>query len=574
MSHNQAFNITPKMIHLQAFRWFKQFADSSILMDTALDNIEFALGSNYDSDEWMDLAHCVMMELGRWSDVERVWMQQLGIGGPSSDLHSQPSRVSTMSGNQESSPGNQESSSETSLPSALISTSSTSPLLNDPSTWCLMMDWAEDRIGYGQLDDKMREYGSRYIHEEWKSLINEVFMLSDPGAENAVPATLVVKRAMESQGINLATTSTPAPSFGASTHTASASSQCATHRHCSPAPTGTQRKHRKVNAGIFVDIDAEEDVEGEQEEEEEEEGQEEGRLIHRPQQVGPLGKESYLQNIDSLFKRFGHDARDSVVTNRPSGRQIPTGILPPPLRNIYTVDFYSASSRTFALKYIKLRGFEATTLLWLPHQLYVEASCPLEVQQNLPPSRSQSHKEITLLPPQEGTSIMAFRAQQVLPTQCWVQIGKSMYEGDIGYVEESAESDAVMLVAPRRLPYNLPEEPGERTMFDVELARIADCNVVPILSRSGAEVGYICDGCEFMHGLLRLTLPANTLEIVELLHPNNIRFHVAAGIDPQFVEEMLNLFSAQFWRELDIVVVREGDLTGKRGALANVDWHK
>ncbi|KAI6096196.1 hypothetical protein F5141DRAFT_1263047 [Pisolithus sp. B1] len=163
------------------------------------------------------------------------------------------------------------------------------------------MDWAKDKIRYGQLDDKMQEYGSHYIHEEWKSLINEVFMLSDPGAENAIPATLVIKRAMELQGISLATTSTPVPLFGASTHTASASSQGTTHHHHSSTPRGTQRKHHKVNAGIFIDIDT-------KEEEEEEEGQEEGRLIHCPWQVGPLGKESYLQNIDSLFKWFGHDA--------------------------------------------------------------------------------------------------------------------------------------------------------------------------------------------------------------------------------------------------------------------------
>ncbi|KAI6110325.1 hypothetical protein EDD16DRAFT_1522331 [Pisolithus croceorrhizus] len=113
MAHNQAFNITPKMIHLQVFCWFKQFVDSSIFMDTALDNIEFALGPDYNSDEWMDLAYCVMMEPGHWSDVEKVWMQQLGIGGPSSDLHSQPSGVLTVLGIQESSPGNQESSSGT-----------------------------------------------------------------------------------------------------------------------------------------------------------------------------------------------------------------------------------------------------------------------------------------------------------------------------------------------------------------------------------------------------------------------------------------------------------------------------
>ncbi|KAI6126952.1 hypothetical protein F5141DRAFT_1060595 [Pisolithus sp. B1] len=557
MSAPRAFNITPRMIHLQSFRWFKQFAEGSILMDTALDNIEFALGSNFDSGEWMDLAYCIVMEPGCWGDVEKVWMQQLGIeeSSSSSELPSQLSRGSIVSGNQESSSGLTSTSS--------VSTSS-GPLLNHPCAWCLMMDWAEDKIGYGELDDRMRRYGSRYIHEEWKPLINEIFLQSDPGAEDAVPAPLVVQRAMELQGVSLTATCAPALPFGASIRTASTSSPGATRRRRLSSRGGVQRKRRKVSASIFIDMDAEEDEEGEEEgegeeeEEKEEDEQEEGGSIRRPQQAEPSGKRSYLQSIDSLCKRFGSNVGDSVVVNRPPKRQIPT-----------------ASSRTFALEYIKLRGLVATTLPWLPHRVYVEASCPLEVQQNLPPSCSRSHKEITLLPPQEGTSIMAFRARQVLPTRSWVRIRKSMYKGDIGYVEESADSDAVViLVAPRQLPYDLPEESGESMRFDVELARMAGLDLVPILSPSGAEIGYSCDGQQFVHGLFQLTLPADTLEIVELPHPNDIRFHVAAGIDPYFVEETLNLFSAQFWREQDAVEIREGDLRGKKGALTNVDWHK
>ncbi|KAI6094421.1 hypothetical protein F5141DRAFT_1223970 [Pisolithus sp. B1] len=148
MSAPRAFNITPRMIHLQSFRWFKQFAEGSILMDTALDNIEFALGSDFDSGEWMDLAYCIVMEPGCWGDVEKVWMQQLGIEESSSlsELPSQPSRGSIVSGNQESSSGLTSTSS--------VSTSS-GPLLNDPCAWRLMMDWAEDKIRYGKLDDRM-----------------------------------------------------------------------------------------------------------------------------------------------------------------------------------------------------------------------------------------------------------------------------------------------------------------------------------------------------------------------------------------------------------------------------------
>ncbi|KAI6039385.1 hypothetical protein EDC04DRAFT_3008955 [Pisolithus marmoratus] len=565
------FNITPRMLHLQSFNWFKQFAEGAILMDTALDSIEFTLGSNFDHDEWMDLAYCVVMEPDCWRDIERAFMQKLGIGGSSSELNAPLPDVSPLSGDQESASdirtslslppapvpsgetsGDQESAFRVRTSPTPASPPSAGPLLKDPSAWRLMMDWAQDKFGYGELDDKMRAYGPRYVHEEWKELINEVFMQSDPGAENAIPAPLVVERAMELQGIRLTADSAPAPPLGPSTSDASTSSQGATRRRRLSSSGATQKKRRKLNASIFLDIDAEDEGDD----------IDEGDDVDDCQ-VGPSGKGSFLRNIDILCKRFDHGTQESVAVRSPIDPQIPAGIFPPPLKNIYIVDFYSASARTFAIEYMKSRELEATTLLWLPLQLYVEASCPLEVQQNLPPSHRRCHKDIVLLPPQEGTSIMVFKARQILPTPNWVRIKKSAYKGDLGYVAESTEGKAVVLVAPRQLPYDSLEESGERTRFDVELARVADLDLVPILASSGVEIGYSCDGHQFVHGLLRLPLPVDTLE-----------FHAAAGIDPPFVEQTLNLFSAQFWRERDIVEVREGDLRGKRGALVNVDWHK
>ncbi|KAI6109219.1 hypothetical protein EV401DRAFT_1891500, partial [Pisolithus croceorrhizus] len=176
MSAPQAFNITPRMIHLQLFHWFKQFAKGSILMDTALDNIEFALRSDFDSSEWMDLAYCIMMELGCWGDVEKV-------------------------------------------------------IKNLP--------------------------------------------LSDPGAEDAVPAPLVVQRAMELQGVSLTAMCAPALPFGASIRTASTSSPGTTHHRHLSSRGGVQRKCHKVSASIFIDMDVEEDEEGEEEGEEEEEEEKE-----------------------------------------------------------------------------------------------------------------------------------------------------------------------------------------------------------------------------------------------------------------------------------------------------------
>ncbi|KAI6163467.1 hypothetical protein EDD17DRAFT_1756049 [Pisolithus thermaeus] len=499
MSSCRAFNISPSMIHLQAFYWLKQFAEGSILLDMALDSIEFTLGSNFESDQWMNLTHCIVMEPDCWPAIEKIFMQELGIVGSSSELHSQPSRVSTMLDTQESSSstearvsppsvsGIQESSSSTArvpLPSAL--TPSAVPLLKDPSAWRLMMDWAQDKIGFSELDDRMRAYGPRYIPEEWKVLIDEVFMLLDPGVESTSSPSLVIERAMESQGISLSA-APPAPSFQASTQSTS-SSQSATCHHRKSCGV-TQNKRRKLNSSIFLDIDAED--EGKEDEGEEEEEDEEGRHNYGPQQVGPSGKGSYLRTIDTLCERFHRGTWEVTVSNDPLVTQLPTSIFPPPRNNIYIVEFYSASARMFAFEYVKTQGFEVTTLPWLPHRL---------------------HKEIVLLPLQEGTSILVYKAWQVLPTRNWVRIKQSAYKGDIGYVEESTESEAVVLIAPCQLPYDLPEESGERTRFDVELARLTDLDFVPILSPSGAEIGYSCSGQQFVHGLLRLTLPVNTLE--------------------------------------------------------------
>ncbi|KAI6097313.1 hypothetical protein EDD16DRAFT_1527652 [Pisolithus croceorrhizus] len=290
MSAPRAFNITPRMIHLQSFRWFKQFAEGSILMDTALDNIEFALG------------------------VVGVMLRRV------------------------------------TLP--------TSP---------------EDRL----------------------CQVIKNLPLSDPGAEDAVPAPLVVQRAMELQGVSLTATCAPALPFGASIHTASTSSPGATRRRHLSSRGGVQRKCRKE------DEEGEEEGEEEEEEEKEEDEQEEGGSIHRPQQAEPSGKRSYLQSIDSLcnmvrFRRRRFGGRQPVHL---------TGRSRPPAQE---------------------------------HLLSSTSSCE----------------------------------------DSWLR----HYRG-------------------------------------------------------------------FLTGL-------------------------AAGIDPYFVKETLNLFSAQFWREQDAVEIREGDLRGKKGALTNVDWHK
>ena len=217
------------------------------------------------------------------------------------------------------------------------------------------------------------------------------------------------------------------------------------------------------------------------------------------------------------------------------------------------------------------RGLEAMNLPWLPCRLYVSATDPLEVRQNLPPSHCQVPKSIVLLPLEEGTSLATFKARKALPTRSWVRIKKSaLYKGDVGYVETSDRDNAVIVVAPRQRPYDIPEQSGEKMEFDLELARLANLPVEPILSSIGTEIGHTCNRQQFVSGLLRLSLPVHALEVVDLPHPDDIKYLAAAN--RTFVEETVHLFSAQFWREKDQVKIQEGDLKGKLGTLSSIHW--
>ena len=46
------------------------------------------------------------------------------------------------------------------------------------------------------------------------------------------------------------------------------------------------------------------------------------------------------------------------------------------------------------------------------------------------------------------------------------------------------------------------------------------------------------------------------------------------NFDRKFIEETVQLFSAQFWWETDQVEVQEGDLKGMEGALGGIDWDR
>ena len=137
-------------------------------------------------------------------------------------------------------------------------------------------------------------------------------------------------------------------------------------------------------------------------------------------------------------------------------------------------------------------------------------------------------------------------------------------------METSDQDNTVIVVAPWQRPYDIPEQSGKKMEFDVELARLADLPLEPILSSTGTEIGYTCNGQQFVSGFLRLSLPVHALEVVELPHPNDIKYLTTAN--HTFVEETVHLFSTQFWREKDQVEIQEGDLKGKLRTLSSIHW--
>ena len=220
------------------------------------------------------------------------------------------------------------------------------------------------------------------------------------------------------------------------------------------------------------------------------------------------------------------------------------------------------------------KGVGVISIPWLPRRLYVAGSNPAEVRNNIPPSHRYALKDIVLLPPEEGSSLAIFKTRQTLPIHTWVCIKRGLYKGDIGYVEQSDIAEAVVVVAPHKRPYDLPEQSGEKDLFCSELATLAGLPLVPISSAVGVDDGFTCGSQDFVSGLLRLSLPIGSLTLVELPHPNNLAFHMVANFERSFVEEMIQLFSVQFWREHDTVEIRGGDLRGARGSLVDIEWNR
>ena len=212
------------------------------------------------------------------------------------------------------------------------------PLLKDPSAWRLMMDWAKDKIGYPDFDNKIREFGPRYIHDEWKSLINAIFAISDPSNEEPQSPTTLVEEAMRSHGVSFVTSADPLPAVSSQRNPL----RSAVRHRSGKAPQKSKR--RKTDVGKFLDLATEEEEDDDDDdlrdngEEDKEIGDSQGS-VGRSIDQGPAGKDSFNRAIDDMLARYSRTSQQGtqVQTSPP----IPQGVPILLLKKIFILDLFS-----------------------------------------------------------------------------------------------------------------------------------------------------------------------------------------------------------------------------------------
>jgi len=198
--------------------------------------------------------------------------------------------------------------------------------------------------------------------------------------------------------------------------------------------------------------------------------------------------------------------------------------------------------------------------------LYVEATSPKEIRTSLPPSHRSVVREIALVPAEEVPSL--YSPREVYASAFWVRVKRGIYNNDIGYVLSRDEDKLDILVAPRQRPY---DDDRRQLLFDIDRARRAGCTVT-VEQPSDARGGVVtCRGLVYHQGLLLRSFSKRVLEVVEVPHPDSIAFHVLAGIHPSLIRQTILMFSAQLWRQDDLVRIVKGDLRDRLGRIISVD---
>jgi ribosomal protein L24 len=135
-----------------------------------------------------------------------------------------------------------------------------------------------------------------------------------------------------------------------------------------------------------------------------------------------------------------------------------------------------------------------------------------------------------------------------------------------------------VLVVPQQRPYDdkdredIPEVKAHkrrvRKLFDPVAAKNAGLRVYLFDGRNGIVK---CSSMFYHRGLLRRPFPHTSLESIRIPHPDDISLHVEAEVSRGLVQRSHILFSAQFWKEGDLVRPWVGPFKGERATVVAVD---
>ena len=167
---------------------------------------------------------------------------------------------------------------------------------------------------------------------------------------------------------------------------------------------------------------------------------------------------------------------------------------------------------------------------------------------------------ITLVPTEDVAPL--YSPHEVFASAFWVQVKRGIYCNDIGYVLSRNGDTVNILVAPQERPY---DNDRQQILFDVVSAQRAGY-AVTIEEPADLRAGVVtCCGRVYHQGLLRLSLPKKTLEVVELPHPDDLAFHALANINASLICRMVTMFLAHFWQKGDLVRLTAGELLNTTG---------
>ncbi|KAI6112169.1 hypothetical protein EDD16DRAFT_1521623 [Pisolithus croceorrhizus] len=375
-----------EMINKEALRFLKQYASRAITLEVAMEEIQYILESNFDEDEWMDIMQYILIDPLCFADIEKEFLEKLGEQESSNATTGSLSEAPCPSnpGTRNLPAADRDSESMPSTHQVFLSSAKLSRPVAQRSVCVAPCDGlGSGKTQLPQFDDRIREFGPRYVHAEWQPLITALFALSDPSNKTHGHPHLLSSRPCNPMASVLLPPQILTPS---------------------PSSWQGSPKRRKMGISKFFDLAAAEKDSDEDDEEEEDFGETRWRTSV-PMNAGLSGKHSFNQAIDGMMARYSSmSQRRDIQTHKVS--QIPRG------------------SRR-----------KVCALVALPTSMW---RAPVQQSPNrLPPSHRSETQEIILLSPLRPLPLAAFEAQQMLPIRTWVRIKKGLYKvlARIRYVE-------------------------------------------------------------------------------------------------------------------------------------------